>query len=89
MTSHRDMQAAKRAANRGPFSYRWKDRDYEIAWESIVVYDDPDTAEAIASFLGTYAKHSKSRFDACWQTFSIVPIKGDAASMGHPASQGR
>lgn len=42
----------------------------------IVLYDEPELAEQFAQELGTYAKHSPSRFpNPHWTVFSIVRLR--------------
>lgn len=71
--------AAAKAAG-GPTEFAWRGKVYDIGWKSIVIYDDPDTAEEIATHLDTYAKHASNKFPTAsgWKTMSIVPVKADA-----------
>lgn len=67
--------AQARAAEQQPTEFVFNGQSYEIAAGSVVVYDDRETAEAIATHLGTYAKHSPPRFsNSHWSLFSIVKL---------------
>jgi asparagine synthetase B (glutamine-hydrolysing) len=52
-------------------------RGYEVNWngKAVLIYDDTVGADALAQELGTYAKHSPSRFEnPHWKTFSLVGL---------------
>lgn len=60
-----------REAARKPNTFR----GYEVSLgEVAVVYDDVPAAEALATELGTYAKHAESSGTDAWETFSIVKL---------------
>lgn len=53
---------------------------YEVTWDgkALIVYDDEEAANRMATEFGTYAKHSPAKFDGSyWKVFSLVGLPSD------------
>lgn len=66
-------EEARKRADHGPRTAH----GHELNWKgnAIILYDNEDEADRLAAEFGTYAKHSRARFEgSCWKVFSLVAL---------------